>query len=464
MLPYIKRSTVKFSTFSKLLLLVVVALLSLSLAVGFQPAQAQGDPDAWVNVASVNLRAAANNRAQILAELPSNTTLTVTGRNQAATWVFVQTADGRQGWVLSQNLLFRAKFVLRNVPVVDTVVGAQPATGASTGGAAGSTSPTVQPPAGNNPPPAVSGSVGGGFELGGQVAGLGANTVNAMRSAGMTWVKRQAHAGDGGAFGMIGEAKANGFRILLSVIGDKASVTNDSYQNTYAGFVAQLAAAGADAIEVWNEQNLDREWPTGQINPAIYVSLLAKSYNAIKAANRNTIVIIGAPAPTGAEGAFGLDRVWNDDRYYVGLARAGAGAYADCVGIHYNEGIVSPNQNSGDPRGDNYPTRYFSTMLNRALGPFPGKKGCYTELGYLSPEGYPPLPGGFAWAANTSVDEQAAWLAQAAVRASSTGRVRLMIIFNVDFTFYGEDPQGGFAMIRPGGGCPACGTLGRVMR
>jgi hypothetical protein len=425
--------------------------------------QAQGDPDAFVNVSSVNLRSEPNNRSTVLAQLTSNTALRVTGRNQASTWVFVETPDGKQGWVLAQNLLFRPRFVLQRLPVVTTIVGAQPSQ--PTGGAGGSNpQPTAQPPAGSNPPPVVSGSVGGGFELGGQVAGLGATTVEAMRRAGMTWVKRQAFAGDGGAIGLIGEAKANGFRILLSVIGDKSSVTNDGYQNSYAGYVASLAAAGADAIEVWNEQNIDREWPTGQINPALYVQLLAKSYNAIKGANRNTIVIAGAPAPTGAEGAFGLDRVWNDDRYYAGMARAGAGAYADCIGVHYNEGIVSPNQNSGDPRGDNYPTRYFSTMLNRALAPFPGKKACYTELGYLSPDGYGPLPGSFGWAVNTSAEEQAAWLAQAAVRASSTGRVRLMIVFNVDFTFYGEDPQAGFAMIRPGGGCPACDTLGRVMR
>jgi hypothetical protein len=284
-----------------------------------------------------------------------------------------------------------------------------------------------------------------------------------MRAAGMTWVKRQAFAGDGNAFGLIGEAHANGFKILLSVIGDKNAVVDDGYQSSYAGYVAQLAAAGADAIEVWNEMNIDREWKTGSIDPATYVRLLSKSYNAIKGANRSTIVITGAPAPTGAEGAFGLERVWNDDRYVIGMARAGAGAYADCIGVHYNEGIISPNLVRGDPR-DNYPTRYFNTMLQRALGPFPGKKACYTELGYLSGEGYPPLPGGFAWAGNVKVADQAAWLAQAAVRASATGRVRLMIVFNVYFTHYGEDPQAGFAIIRPGGGCPACDTLGRVMR
>jgi hypothetical protein len=235
------------------------------------------------------------------------------------------------------------------------------------------------------------------------------------------------------------------------------------YQDGYAAYVASLARSGADAIEVWNEMNIDREWPTGQINPANYIPLLTKSYNAIKAANANTIVISGAPAPTGAEGAFGLDRVWNDDRYYNGMAAAGVGRVADCIGVHYNEGIVSPLQASGDPRGDNYPTRYFSTMLARALNPFPGKMACFTELGYLSPEGYGPLPSGFAWAQNVTVANQALWLGQAARRAAASGRVRLLIVFNVDFTAYGADPQAGFAIIRPGGGCPACGQLSAAL-
>jgi hypothetical protein len=291
------------------------------------------------------------------------------------------------------------------------------------------------------------------------VANLSSGTQATMQSAKMRWVKKQVAANDGGATGLIAQAHGFGFKILLSVIGDKNSVLNPSYQDGYASYVASLAQGGADAIEIWNEMNIDREWPTGQINPTSYVALLTKSYNAIKAVNGNTIVVVGALAPTGAEGAFGLSRVWNDDRYYAGLAAAGAGRVSDCIGVHYNEGIVSPLQVSGDPRGDNYPTRYFSTMLNRALAPFPGKVACFTELGYLSPEGYGQLPAGFAWAANVTVANQAQWLGQAAQRAAASGRVRLMIVFNVDFTTYGEDPQAGYAIIRPGGGCPACASL-----
>ena len=38
-----------------------------------------------------------------------------------------------------------------------------------------------------------------------------------------------------------------------------------------------------------------------------------------------------------------------------------------------------------------------------------------------------------------------------------------VIVFNVDFTHWSEDPQAGYAMMRKDGSCPACATLGQVM-
>jgi len=37
-----------------------------------------------------------------------------------------------------------------------------------------------------------------------------------------------------------------------------------------------------------------------------------------------------------------------------------------------------------------------------------------------------------------------------------------MIIWNVDFTRYDDDPMAGYAIIRPGGACPACDALRAV--
>ena len=49
--------------------------------------------------------------------------------------------------------------------------------------------------------------------------------------------------------------------------------------------------------------------------------------------------------------------------------------------------LFAASASSGDPRGD-FPTRYFGGMLSRG-GIIPGKPICWTELGYLSPEGMP---------------------------------------------------------------------------
>jgi hypothetical protein len=102
-------------------------------------------------------------------------------------------------------------------------------------------------------------------------------------------------------------------------------------------------------------------------------------------------------------------------------------------------------------------------MTARGYNPFGGKPVCYTEFGYLSPEGYGPLSALFAWGANTSIQEQATWLGEAVRLARAGGRVRLMIIWNVDFTVYGDDPQAGFAIIRADRSCPACSQLAAAM-
>ena len=307
-----------------------------------------------------------------------------------------------------------------------------------------------------------SGGGRGGFELGGQVAGF--DRPDLMAYAGMTWVKRQVRwsPGAGADAGEINDAHGKGFKILLSVLGSPDDIAGGANYGDFARFVGDLAADGADGIEIWNEMNLDREWPAGQIDPGAYTQLLRQSYQSIKARNPNTLVISGALSPTGAEGAFGLDHVWNDDRYVAGLAAAGAANYADCIGVHYNEGIISPLQNSGDPRDDYY-TRYYSRMVSTYYNALGGARPlCFTELGYLTPEGYGPLPGSFGWAGNTTVAEQAQWLGQVATLARNSGVVRLVVVFNVDFKGYGDDPQAGYAMIRPGGGCPACDALHAV--
>jgi hypothetical protein len=323
--------------------------------------------------------------------------------------------------------------------------------------------PDTNLPASASAPPPVAAGTSGGFELGGQVNSFA--FPDKMHYAGMNWVKHQTRWGPGdspaGEAGRIADAHNKGFKVLLSVLGSPAA-SNPANFPAYATFVGELAKLGPDAIEVWNEENIDREWQNGAINPTTYTDLLKQAYVAIKNANPNVVVVSGAPAPTGFFGgcaAAGCD----DAPFLAGMAAAGAAAYMDCIGIHYNEGIISPNQTSGDPRSEHY-TRYFWGMVNTYYNAFGGaRKLCFTEMGYLTPEGYGSLPGGFAWAQNTTVGQQAQWLAEAASLSANSGKVRLIIVFNVDFNYWGEDPQAGYAIIRPGNSCPACDSLHAVL-
>ncbi|MEL6310111.1 MAG: SH3 domain-containing protein, partial [Chloroflexota bacterium] len=311
-----------------------------------------------------------------------NETLTLDGRNGDLTWVRGVSSNGVLGWV-SSSFIAATFNEISGLPIIAADaptaldVSAPPAPADTTAASAPAAAPIIA----NTPIT--------GFSYGGHVRGLDDNTVNYMRSAGMTWAKYQVRYGQGadpnGVAGLINDAHGKGFRILLGVVGSPNELGNAGYDASYASFVGGLAALGADAIEVWNESNLDREWPTGQIDPVRYTQLLAASYNSIKANNPNTYVISAAMAPTGAEAAF-PGRVVNDNTYLSGMVAAGALNYLDCVGAHYNEGIVPPTQNSGDPRGEYY-TRYYDGMVNTYWNIIGGQRPiCFTELGYLTPE------------------------------------------------------------------------------
>ena len=314
------------------------------------------------------------------------------------------------------------------------------------------------------PPPAPRPVASGAFELGGHIRNLGIPYAEQMRHSGMTWVKIQTHFGQSAA-SAIATAHAMGFKIQLSAIGGPGMVTQPGFEDNFAAWVGQLAAEGADAIEVWNEPNIDREWAIGHISPQAYTNLLCKSYAAIKAANSRTDVISAAPAPTGWFGGCGPNGC--DDRPWMqGLYNAGAANCMDYIGAHHNSGATSPSARVGHPAnpGDTHHSWFFLPQTELYYNIFRGtRKIVYTEMGYASQEGVPGFSDQFAWARGTNNAQQAAWLAEAVRLSINTGMVRVLIVWNIDFGRFGYDPQDGFAIIRPGGGCPACDTLHGVL-
>jgi spore germination protein YaaH len=319
--------------------------------------------------------------------------------------------------------------------------------------------PNPQQPAPAPPPPRS----GGGFQLGGHIRTW--NYVAQMKQAGMSWAKVQIHFGQDAA-GLVNAAHSNGLKMQLSALGTPGMVTQPNFNANFSAWVASLAAAGADAIEVWNEPNIDREWQIGQINAAAYTQLLCASYSAIKAANPNTAVISAAPAPTGYFG--GCSGNGCDDLPFLqGMYNAGAANCMDYIGAHHNSGATSPSARSGHPadNGGHHHSWYFLPQTELYYNVFGGsRKLFYTEMGYASQEGLEVFSDQFAWARGTNNAQQAAWLAEAVTLSRSTGMVSNIIVWNIDFPRYGYDPQDGYAIIRPGGSCPACDALRAAMQ
>ena len=71
-----------------------------------------------------------------------------------------------------------------------------------------------------------------------------------MQYAGMVWVKRQIRWSPGAAAdaGLINEAHAKGFKILLSVLGSPGDIAGGANYDDYARYVGELARMGADGI------------------------------------------------------------------------------------------------------------------------------------------------------------------------------------------------------------------------
>ncbi len=314
------------------------------------------------------------------------------------------------------------------------------------------------------PAPAPAPAPTGGFELGGHVRDLGLPYADKMHYAGMNWMKVQVRYNEDAA-GIIAAAHAHNFKVQLSALGSAGMVVQPGFEANYANWVGTLAKEGADAIEVWNEPNIDREWQIGHISPQAYTSLLCKAYQAIKQNNGGTAVISAAPAPTGYFGGCGPNGC-DDQPWLEGMYAAGAANCMDYLGAHHNAGATSPSATSGHPAdaGDHHHSWYFLPQTQLYYNIFHQTRQLfYTEMGYASQEGVATFSDQFAWARGINNAEQAAWLAEAARLGQSTGMVRCIIVWNIDFVRAGYDPQDGYAIIRPGGGCPACESLHAVM-
>ena len=113
-----------------------------------------------------------------------------------------------------------------------------------------------------------------------------------------------------------------------------------------------------DAVEVWNEPNLDREWGGAAIGPAgaaDYVRLLQGAYRAAKQADPGVTVISAGLSPTGIEDGSAQP----DDAYLRWMYQAGAKPYFDVLAAQANVQCPCVEAAPGTVEAFKHPSFYF---------------------------------------------------------------------------------------------------------
>jgi hypothetical protein len=334
-----------------------------------------------------------------------------------------------------------------------------------------------------------------GYGVAANVIGGGdpAYWIGQVDSLGLGWVKQQVKWRDfedtpgdvdwTGFDAVVDEASRRGLKVAFSVVDApewSRSYTDQNPQGAppdnlelVADFMGRLVdryKGRIHAIEVWNEQNLDREWDTAEgVNAERYVEMLRLSYQAIKSRDPNIIVISGALSPTGvtATDPNKSDRItaMDDFDYLDQMIALDALSYCDCVGAHHNginmppdvawdEGYNDPAAQFRGPFDDPHHSWSFKSTLwgyhDRIAAAGSNKPLCVTEFGWASAEGFDGYPPGFEFALDNTLEEQAEWDVEAFQLMREWGFVRLAFLWNLNYSQLGwgpRDPNAPYALL-----------------
>lgn len=209
------------------------------------------------------------------------------------------------------------------------------------------------------------------------------------------------------------------------------------------------------AIEVWNEQNIDREWASiNGLSAPDYVALLRDTYQAVKAVDPGVIVVSGALSPTGGLVIEGIPRAIDDFDFMDQLIDAGMLNYTDCVGAHHNGYNISPSVTWDEvpPEPDAvfrgpFDNPHHSWSFRSTLQTYANKiavaggdqRLCVTEFGWPTVEDLDGYPENFEFALDNTLQEQAEFTVEAINNMDEWGIVWLAFIWNLNY-----GPQAGW--------------------
>jgi hypothetical protein len=234
---------------------------------------AKAEAQATVTNTTLNLRAGPGTGYQQVGSVRKDDKLTILGRNPEGTWIKIAAPDGTQAWVI-------LTYVTINVDLDDIPLAQVPPT----------PTPAPQPTSGPNPPSGSPPTRSTGFGYGVQAHAFNdlPKVVGAIRDLGFGWLKQQVRwaevEGTKGNYGWSGldkiadSASAGGVKVLFSVVaapgwtrpGKSGVGPPDNYQD-FSSFMGAMAAhfkGRVQAYEIWNEQNLKREWEGSSLSAA----------------------------------------------------------------------------------------------------------------------------------------------------------------------------------------------------
>jgi polysaccharide biosynthesis protein PslG len=134
----------------------------------------------------------------------------------------------------------------------------------------------------------------------------------------------------------VNQARAHGFQVLAVLWstpgwanggqGTNVPPTNPRDYANFAQWAASHFAGRVAAWEIWNEPNTSAFW--AGTNPAAYAALVKVSYQAFKAGDPSTLVVVGNTS-------------YNDTAYLSALYANGIHGYFDVLATHPYQGIAN---------------------------------------------------------------------------------------------------------------------------
>lgn len=431
-------------------------------------ASSDGAPVAAVVPARMNVRSGPGTNYPVVGSAANGDRLPILARNGAGDWWQVQLPGaGDPAWVFAA--LTVPSGAVDGVPTLAAEdIPAPPAAAAP--------APAAAPAAASSPvaAPVVPPNPSAGFAYGITASmwqGDRQSVADAVKQLGFTWVKQQIRwefaEPERGAVNWhemdttVNTMSANGINVMFSVVtspgwarpnlGGTGGPPEDF--QLFANFLGSIAGrycGRLQAIEVWNEQNLRREWEGFPLEPASYMDLLRRSYNAIKGACPQMLVISGATTPAGYS-----DVAYDDIDYLRGMYQHGLKSYSDGIGIHPSGFANPPSVTFEDWASGQYDSLshvnhrsfYFLSTLRESRKVMEqygdsAKKLWPTEFGWGSTPS--PFPG-YEYEARIDEATQARWIVEAFNIMAGTGYVAVPMLWNLNYPR--DTEMGAFAVL-----------------